>query len=78
MAAAVLCLCGIIAVGAANSGGYFKDIPFLDNNYLDNTIVVSEEEAIKGMKDLSRYEGICGGISSGANLVGAIKLLENN
>ena len=59
-------------------GGYFKDIPFLDENYLDDTMVISEKEALKGMSDLSKYEGICAGISSGANLIGAIKLLEKN
>lgn len=57
-------------------GGYFKDVPFLDDNLIDESIVVSEEEALLGMKYLSRYEAICGGISSGANLIGAIKQLE--
>lgn len=59
-------------------GGYFKDISFLDNDLIDKTIVISEEEAFLGMEYLSKYESICGGISSGANLFGAIKLLQEN
>lgn len=59
-------------------GGYFKDIPFLDKSLLDGKIIVSEKEAIDSMEMLSKYEGICGGISSGANLAGAIKSLEIN
>ncbi len=57
-------------------GGYFKDIPFISNEILDDTFIVSEEEAIKGMEYLSKYEGLCAGVSSGANLIGAIKLLN--
>ena len=59
-------------------GGYFKDIPFLDECLVDEEIVVSEQEAIEGMNLLSKYEAICGGISSGANLYGAIKLLNKH
>ena len=57
-------------------GGYFKEISFLQDYYIDESINVSENEAIEAMKHLSKYEGICGGISSGANLSGAIKLLK--
>ena len=56
-------------------GGYFKEIPFMDKEDSEE-IVVSEDEVISAMKMLSMYEGICGGISSGANLMGAIKLLN--
>ena len=59
-------------------GGYFKEISFLDNSLVDQEIVVSEEEAFLGMSYLAKYEAICGGISSGANLYGAIKLLKEN
>lgn len=58
-------------------GGYFKEIPFLDNNLYDKTIVIDEDEALKGMKYLAKYEAICGGISSGANLMGAINLIKD-
>lgn len=59
-------------------GGYFKEIPFLDRNYIDEVIKISEEEAIEGMSLLSKYEAICAGVSTGANLVGAIKYLDKN
>lgn len=59
-------------------GGYFKNIPFLDNEYSYKSIIVSEEEAIQGMNYLSGCEAICAGVSSGANLIGAIKLINEN
>lgn len=59
-------------------GGYLKDIPFLDDSLVNGKIVISEEEALNAMDLLSRYEGICGGISSGANLSGAIKAIEKH
>ena len=57
-------------------GGYFQDIPFMDESLVDLQVTVSEEEALNAMDMLSKYEGICGGISSGANLIGAIRLLQ--
>lgn len=59
-------------------GGYFKDIPFEFKGLCDGEIVVSSEEAIIGMKELASEEALYGGISSGANLVGAIKLLREH
>lgn len=59
-------------------GGYFKDIPFLSSDLIDEEIVVSEQDALEGMNLLAKHEAICGGVSSGANLMGAIKLIENN
>jgi cysteine synthase A len=57
-------------------GGYFKDIPFEEDNLCDGEIEVSSEEAIEGMKELAQIEGIYGGISSGANLKAALKVLQ--
>ena len=57
-------------------GGYFKEIPFLSTYMLDEELVVSDKEAIEGMDLLAKYEGICAGISSGANLFGALKLIK--
>lgn len=48
----------------------------LDREVLDNVITVKGEEAIEMAKRLSREEGILVGISSGANVVGALKMLE--
>ena len=46
----------------------------LDKEKIDDIILVSDEEAINMAKKLARELGIGVGISSGANLVGAIKL----
>ena len=59
-------------------GGYFKDIPFESEGLCDGEIVVSSEEANEGKDELAKEEGIYGGISSGANLKAAIKVLKNN
>ena len=59
-------------------GGYFREIPFLDEKLIDDIIEVSEEEAFEGMRHLAQYEAISAGISTGANLMGAIKYLNKN
>lgn len=46
----------------------------LDKKILDKTITVPSEEAIKMAKRLSREEGLSVGISSGANVLGALKM----
>jgi len=50
----------------------------LDLSILDGVILVSSEEAIEMTKRLIREEGILCGISSGANVVMAIKLAKKN
>ncbi len=59
-------------------GGYFVDIPFEEDGLCDDTIYVSTQEAIDGMNMLSTKESILGGISSGANLIAALKYLEKH
>lgn len=59
-------------------GGYFSEIPFEEENLCDGEIVVSDQEALDGMNDLAREEGLFAGISSGANLKAAIKYLKQN
>ena len=76
------CLCYKVVPDKENhgiqGGGYFKNIPFEEKGICDGEVVVSSEEAIQGMEELAKEEAIYGGISSGANLKGAIKLLEEN
>lgn len=48
----------------------------LDQNVLDKVITVKSDEALEMAKRLSREEGLSVGISAGANVVGALKMLE--
>lgn len=59
-------------------GGYFKEIPFEFDNLSDGEIIVSSQEAIEGMNELAQVEGLYAGISSGANLKAAIKVLKES
>lgn len=59
-------------------GGYFVDIPFEEDGLCDDTIYVTSKDAFEGMDLLSKKESILGGISSGANLIAAIRYLKKN
>ena len=59
-------------------GGYFSEIPFEEESLCDGEIVVTSEEANESMRELASVEGLYGGISSGANLAAAIKVLRSN
>ena len=76
------CLCYKVVPDKKNhsiqGGGYFKDIPFESEGLCDGEIVVSEEEAKELTETLAKEEALYAGISSGANLAGAIKALKNN
>ena len=76
------CLCYKVIPDKKNhiiqGGGYFKDIPFEESNLCDGEIVVSGEEAIEGMNELAKDEGLYAGISSGANLKAALEVLKYN
>ncbi len=68
---------------AINSGrhkiqgcGYYMDLPKIKEEYIDGCVEVSDEEAIQMVKDLARLEGTFVGVSSGANVCAAIKLLQ--
>ncbi len=56
--------------------GYYMNLPKIKNKYIDGCIEVSDEEAIQMVKDLARLEGTFVGVSSGANVCAAIKLLQ--
>lgn len=48
----------------------------LDKKVLDKAVTVKSDEAIEMAKRLSREEGLSVGISAGANVAGALKMLE--
>lgn len=55
---------------------------FIPNNlkqeYIDEINTVDDKESISMAKDISRYEGLYVGISSGASLLGAINYIKEN
>ncbi len=58
-------------------GGYaINDLPVLDKDLPDGFLQVTDEEVIHCMKMLALEEGVFAGPSSGANLAGAIQLLN--
>jgi cysteine synthase A len=58
-------------------GGYsMPDLKFINRDHIDGFLQVSDEAAIECARRLAREEGIFGGFSSGANLAGALQLLE--
>ena len=48
----------------------------LNQNIIDDICIIKDDEAIKASKDLALKEGILCGISSGTNVVAAIKLAK--
>ena len=58
-------------------GGYSrKELELLNKDNIDGFITVSNQEAIECARLLAAKEGMFAGFSSGANLAGALKLLE--
>jgi cysteine synthase A len=58
-------------------GGYSRrEIRYLNPEYIDGYIAVSDDEAIRMTRKLAETEGIFAGFSSGANIAGAVQLLE--
>lgn len=76
------CLCYKVVPSQKNhsiqGGGYFKEIPFEQEGLCDGEISVSSEESLKMAEELAILEGLYAGISSGANLVAALKVLKEN
>ncbi|GBD10445.1 Cysteine synthase [bacterium HR23] len=50
--------------------------PILDRSLIDEVIGVTDEEAIRTMGRLAREEGLLVGISSGANVFGALRVAQ--
>jgi len=66
--------------GASHSiqgGGYIKELSIVDRTLMDGSVTVTDEEAVSMTRLLAGTEGIFAGFSSGANLMAAVKLLQN-
>jgi cysteine synthase len=57
-------------------GGYSMTVPRWDPTLVDGYLAVTDEEAIHWARELASREGLFAGFSSGANVAGAMKLLE--
>ncbi|MDI6706818.1 MAG: cysteine synthase family protein [Bacillota bacterium] len=57
-------------------GGYCMDLPFLEDELVEDYMQVTNEEAIDTARRLAREEAVFGGFSSGANVAAALKLLK--
>ncbi|HEY2012362.1 MAG TPA: pyridoxal-phosphate dependent enzyme, partial [Bryobacteraceae bacterium] len=57
-------------------GGYdMPDLPLVNRDHVDGSIVIPDEVAILTARRLAREEGIFAGFSSGANVAAALQLL---
>lgn len=56
--------------------GYAMDLPKLKRGNIDGFVQISDDEAVQAARDLARLEGCFVGISAGANVAAAIKLLR--
>jgi cysteine synthase A len=60
-------------------GGYSRaQLKFLQAEYIDGYVQVTDEEAVAHARMLARYEGIFAGFSTGANLAATLKLLQGH
>ena len=58
-------------------GGYsMPELELINRDHIDGFLQITDEAAIGCARRLAREEGIFGGFSSGANLAGALQLLE--
>ena len=72
---------GEVTPGATHriqGGGYAQDAHIVDRTLIDGCVTVTDEEALNMTRLLAKTEGIFAGISSGANLVAAIKCLQGD
>jgi len=58
-------------------GGYAREMPNSNKVYMDGVVTVTDAEAIEMTRLLAKKEGIFAGFSSGANLMAAVKLLQD-
>ena len=68
-----------IVPGAAHGiqgGGYAKHVENMEREKIDGCVTVSNDEAVEMTRKIAAIEGIFAGMSSGANVAAAVKLLE--
>jgi cysteine synthase A len=58
--------------------GFIPDIIVRNRDVIDNFITVSSTEAIKTARELAELEGLAVGISSGANVAAAMKIIRQH
>ena len=51
-------------------------LPLWEEGLADGFLTVTDEEAIRGARDLARVEGLFAGFSTGANVAAALKLID--
>lgn len=56
--------------------GYAMDLPKIKQDKIDGLVQINDEESLQMARDLARLEGCFVGISAGANVAAAIKLLR--
>jgi len=65
------------ATHGIQGGGYAKEMPVIDRALIDGCITVNDEDAVNTTRLLAAAEGVFAGFSSGANLMAAVRLLQN-
>ena len=57
-------------------GGYAKELANVDRTLIDGCVTVTHDEAVEMTRTLAEIEGVFAGFSSGANVMAAVKLLQ--
>ena len=57
-------------------GGYAMPLPLWAEGLADGFLTVTDDEAVRGARELARTEGLFAGFSSGANVAAALKLID--
>ena len=76
--AAILAGCSVLNPNHRIQGGGYSmnNLTFIRPEYVDGFIQVTDDDAMEAARRLARREGIFAGVSTGANLAAAIKLLQ--
>ncbi|MCL2618338.1 MAG: cysteine synthase family protein [Defluviitaleaceae bacterium] len=58
-------------------GGYAKEMELVRRDLMDGAVAITDDEAVETTHMLAKLEGVFAGFSSGANVMAAVKLLQN-